>query len=256
MGLQVALDPEEAVAAATAVGLAAAVDALHVFLPVGKLGEAGVALGALEGPFARVPPGVELEGRRVGKGLPADEAPEGPLTRVGPLVHSELALLGESLSASCAPVGPVAGVGPHVLGQVSFEGLVADLADEGLDVLVQALEMLLQGVPAYEATPTNVALVVLLAVVTLEVEREVGRAGEGPRAKLATVGLNLAVGPSVLDQLAAPGEAFVALGALVRLVAGVGAQMEFQTLLQRKLLAALVAPEERSGRVDDLVVVS
>jgi hypothetical protein len=64
-------------------------------------------------------------------------------------------------------------VGPHVLRQVAFEHFVADVAVEGLDVLVEAGDVLLEGVATVKRSTANMAHEVTLVEVTFEVDFEI-----------------------------------------------------------------------------------
>lgn len=63
-------------------------------------------------------------------------------------------------------------------------------------------------------------------------------------ALLARVRFAAGVNAAVLEELAAASESFQANGALVRLVAGVDAQVEPETLLYLEHLVAVVADED------------
>lgn len=61
VALQVAFDPEKALATFAIVRLAPTVYTLHVFLPMWQLRETGVTFDALERPFPGMPSRVQLQ---------------------------------------------------------------------------------------------------------------------------------------------------------------------------------------------------
>jgi hypothetical protein len=143
-----------------------------------------------------------------------------------------------------APVRLVLLVDAHVLREVALQLLVADVAMEGLQVAVEASQVLLEGVASVELLPADVADEVPYLQVPVNVQLQVGRAGESRVADGADVGLQSGVRPHVLLQLPPSGEGLGAHPAVVGLVPRVDADVQAQTLLHRKHLVAVVADED------------
>lgn len=184
-----------------------------VLVEAGALGERLVALGAGEGPQARVHQHVaaQVPGRH--EGFVAALAFVGPLSGVNALVHGQVGRLPEPLGTLIAGIRLVAQVGSLVAPETGRvrKHLAALRAEERLLAGVRA-EMGLVG----------------------------GELGEAFATLLALVGFALGVDALVAGQGGRAGEGFAAVGAQVGLFSGVGALVVFQVLQLRVRFPALV----------------